>query len=76
MTQISLDDLALILLAVSVSKSTNAPRVSKNPMSNIEGRVAQTVSDWVTYRNDRVVRLKHGLQRDEPRDATPKQAFC
>src|SRR5947209_17007863 len=39
-----------------------------------KGRVAQTVSDWVTYRNDRVVRLKHGLQRDEPSDATPKQA--
>src|SRR5947208_2413074 len=39
------------------------------------GRVAQTVSNWVTYRNDRVVRLKHGLQRDEPRDATPKQGF-
>ena len=35
-----------------------------------KGRVAQTVLDGVTYRNDRVVRPEQGLQRDEPRDAT------
>src|SRR5437899_10413767 len=40
-----------------------------------KGRVAQTVLDWVTYRNDRVARLKHGRQRDEPRGATPKAGF-
>src|SRR5439155_26657789 len=40
-----------------------------------QGRVAQTALDWVAYRNDRVVRLKQGLQRDEPRDATAEAGF-
>jgi hypothetical protein len=63
-------------------KSPQFPRSERgkweNEMENgvvSKGRVAQTVLDWVTHRNDRVVRPKQGLQRDEPRDATPEAGF-
>ena len=36
LAEVSLDALALILLAVSVSKSTNGSADSKNGMSNVE----------------------------------------